>query len=167
MNEQATFQDHINKVCNTVNKKAAWILRTFNSRGTNFMKTLWNQLVQGHIDYCSQLYQPQQSTNLTKIENLMKRYTKKIPQIASLNYWQRLKALKMNSQQRRFERYRIIYIWKILEGKVQNCGVLVNPNQDSRRGRFCDIPPISRSASTRVKSLRCKVLASSTPCHQR
>ena len=38
MNEQATFQDHINKVCNTVNKKAAWILRTFNSRGTNFMK---------------------------------------------------------------------------------------------------------------------------------
>ena len=84
----------------------------------------------------------------------MKRYTKKIPQIASLNYWQRLKALKMNSQQRRFERYRIIYIWKILEGKVQNCGVLVNPNQDSRRGRFCDIPPISRSASARVKSLR-------------
>ena len=77
MNEQATFQDHINKACNTVNKKAAWILRTFNSRGTNFMKTLWNQLVQGHIDYCSQLYQPQQSTNLTKIENLMKRYTKK------------------------------------------------------------------------------------------
>jgi len=154
MNEQATFQDQINKVCNTVNKKAGWILRTFNSRETNLMKTLWNQLVQGHIDYCSQLYQPQQSTNLSKIENLMKRYTKKIPQVASLNYWQRLKTLKMNSQQRRFERYRIIYIWKILEGKVQNCGVLINPNQETRRGRFCDIPPIARSASARVKSLR-------------
>ena len=29
----------------------------------------------------------------------------------------------MNSQERRMERYRIIYVWKILEGFAPNCGV--------------------------------------------
>ena len=154
MNDDATFEDQINKVCNTVNKKAGWVLRTFSSRGTFFMKTMWKQLLQPHIDYCSQLHQPNQSNNLARIENLMKLFTKKISEVSSQNYWQRLQSLKMSSQQRRFERYRIIYIWKILEGKVENCGVLINPGQDTRRGRTCDIPPMARTASARVKTLR-------------
>ena len=154
MNESATFSDHINKVCNTVNQKAGWILRTFNSREPYLMKTLWNQLVQGHIDYNSQLYQPLQSNNLNRIEKLMQTFTKKIPTIKSESYWQRLKLLKMNSQQRRFERYRIIYIWKVIEGRVPNCGVMINPSQEGRRGRLCDVPPVSRTATARIQSLR-------------
>ena len=58
MNANATFIDHINKVCNSVNQKAGWVLRTFNSRDSQFMKSMWKQLIQGHIVYCSQLYQP-------------------------------------------------------------------------------------------------------------
>ena len=72
------------------------------------MKQMWKSLIQGHIDYCSQLWQPLQSGELQRIENLQKIYTKKIPQVRELNYWERLKVLKMNSQQRRFERYRIL-----------------------------------------------------------
>ena len=60
----------------------------------------------------------------------------------------------MNSQQRRFERYRIIYIWKIIEGRVPNCGILTNSSQEGRRGRLCQIPPVSRTATTRIQSLR-------------
>ena len=41
----------------------------------------------------------------TKIENLQKSYTKKIPQSKNMNYWERLSSLKMTSQQRRYERY--------------------------------------------------------------
>ena len=60
----------------------------------------------------------------------------------------------MNSQQRRFERYRIIYIWKVIEGRVPNCGVMINPSQEGRRGRLCDVPPVSRTATARIQSLR-------------
>ena len=49
-----------------------------------------------------------------------------------MNYWTRLKTLKINSQQRRFKRYRIIYIWKVLEGLAPNQGVL--PCYPSRGG---------------------------------
>ena len=46
----------------------------------------------------------------------------------------------MLSQERRMERYRILYTWKILERKSPNCG-LVSKNHE-RLGRLCDIPSI-------------------------
>ena len=102
------------------------------------MKFMWKSLVQGHIDYCSQLYFPNQSSDLQKIENLLRTFTKKIPEVAHLDYWSRLKQLKMLSQQRRSERYRIIYTWKVLEGMVPNCGIQVHFSEC--RGRECVIP---------------------------
>jgi hypothetical protein len=123
VNDKANFEDHIDKVCAQVNQKAGWILRTFTCRRTWFMKLMWKTLVQGHIDYCSQLYQPIQTGQLQRIENLQKSFTKKIPEMKNINYWERLKCLRLNSQQRRFERYRIIYTWKILEESAPNCGI--------------------------------------------
>ena len=120
VNSEATFKDHIDLVCSKVNQKAGWVLRTFQCRTASFMKQIWKSLVQGNIDYCSQLYQPLQSGDLQRIENLQKAFTKRIPQVRDIDYWERLKVLKMNSQQRRFERYRIIYTWKILEGLAPN-----------------------------------------------
>ena len=93
-----------------------------------------------------------QSGNLTRIENLFKTFTKPIPEVREMNYWERLKILKMNSQQRRFERYRTIYIWKILEGLVPNPGVLMS--EPGYKGRLVNIPPLCPRSSARVKTLR-------------
>jgi len=152
MNEKADFSDHINKVVTQVSQKAGWILRTFATRSTTFMRLMWKTLLQAHIDYCSQLYQPLQSGNLTRIENLMKTYTKKIPQIKEQNYWMRLKTLKMNSQQRRFERYRILYTWKVLEGLVPNPGL--EQCDPGRGGRQVKIQKLNKNSSAKTKSLR-------------
>lgn len=54
-----------------------------------------------------------------------------------MNYWERLKELKLYSLQRRRERYLVIYVWKILEGLVPNVGLI--PNNHPRRGRLCYI----------------------------
>ena len=56
----------------------------------------------------------------------------------------------MYSQQRRAERYRIIYTWKVLEGLVPNCGI--QPTFSDRRGRE-GIVPASRGKS-RIQTLR-------------
>ena len=84
---------------------------------------MWKSVVQGHIDYASQLYQPLQLGNLARIEGLQKLLTKKIPEVKNMSPWQRLKFFKLNSQQRRFEHYRIIYVWKIIQGLVPNPGL--------------------------------------------
>ena len=90
MNNNADFSDHINKVCSKTSQKSGWVLRTFSCRSTQFMKTTWKTLTQGQIDYASQLYQPLQSDNLTRIENLFKTFTKRIPEVGwglSGGYW--------------------------------------------------------------------------------
>ena len=53
----------------------------------------------------------------------------------------------MNSQQRSFERYRIIYTWKIFEGLAPNCGLEVT--NSVRRGREVKIPPLTGKQSVR------------------
>ena len=154
MNHKATFSDHIDKVCSQVSQKAGWILRTFQCRRTSFMKQMWKSLVQGHVDYCSQLYQPLQSGSLQRLETLQKTFTKRIPEVRDKNYWDRLKMLKMNSQQRRLERYRIIYTWKILEGYAPNCLITTSYAASERGGRMCSVPKIKSQTRHSVKTLR-------------
>ena len=110
MNNEDNFKDHINKVCAQITQKSGWVLRTFSNRKSWFMKQMWATLTQGHIDYCSQLYQPIQSQELTRMENLQRKYTKRISQARNLNYRERLKYLKILLQPRRYERYKIIYM---------------------------------------------------------
>ena len=54
-------------------------------------------------------------------------------------YWQRLEHLKLYSIQRRFERYSVIFVWKILHGIVHNPGIQFK-SYDSRRGLMCKVP---------------------------
>ena len=80
--------------------------------------------------------------------------------MAQLSYWDQLKKLEMYSQERRRERYIIIYVWRILEGQVSN--IYRGNNITSsivarwhcRRGRVCELPQIARQSSPAVKRLR-------------
>ena len=47
--------------------------------------------------------------------------------------------------------YAIIYVWKILEGFVPNCGIETITNE--RLGRFCKLPPLKK-CPTKVSKLR-------------
>ena len=124
------------------------------------MKQMWKSLVQGHVDYCSQLYQPLQSSNLQRIKMLQKVFTKKITEVKNMNYWERLQHLKMNSQQRRMERYRIIYCWKILEGLAPNCGIYSTNSLSERAGRKCSIPKINSKTRQSIKNFEGTILPS-------
>ena len=159
-NDKATFEDHINKVCSNVNRKAGWIFRTFSTRSTQVMKLLWKQLVQGHIDYGSQLWQPQQSIDLQRIEKLFKTYSKRIPEIQNETYWKRLSLLKMYSQQRRMERYRILYTWKAIENLVPDCGITIRSSKESRLGQMCEIPKISKKSNTQSEDIKRTIFSS-------
>ena len=59
-----------------------------------------------------------------------------------MTYWERLKKLKMNSQQRRLERYKIIYVWKTLEKLVPDANLMLAKDETDRVGRKCKIPPL-------------------------
>ena len=154
MSDDATFKDQIEKVAKKVRQKTGWVLRTFYSRKTLLMKTLFKTLVVPHIDYCSQLWMPVKPVEILKIEKLQKDFLNRIPALRGENYWEKLKILKMISLQRRQERYRIIYIWKILEGLAPNCGIQTTSSEDRRQGRKCKVQNIKTGAKASAKALR-------------
>ena len=94
-----------------------------------------------HIDYCSQLWTPIETGEIEKIEKLQKDFFRNIFQLKEMNYWECLEYMKINSLQRRAERYRILYTWTILEGKVPNPGIkTIQGSEDTRLGRRFPVP---------------------------
>ena len=75
------------------------------------------------LDYSSQLWAPLEGHNMNKIENILRSFSSKVNGLKYLNYWERLEKLKLFSMTRRYERYRMIYTWKILTNNAHNCGL--------------------------------------------
>ena len=61
---------------------------------------------------------------------------KKVDGLGADNYWTRLEKLKLLSISRRNERYRLIYVNKILNNHVENCGLHWNYTENSGRILF-------------------------------
>ena len=68
------------------------------------------------------------------------------------DYWERLDELHMYSQERRRERYSIIFLWKLAQQLVS--GYTVEFVQNPRRGRLAVVHPIVASAPASVKRAR-------------
>ena len=86
------------------------------------MSTIWNSLVRPCLDYCSPLWSPSPSNfrEIDLLEETYRSFTRQIREVDGLDYAQRLKKLKRSSIQRRHERFKIIYLYKIKEGLVPN-----------------------------------------------
>ena len=125
LSDDGSFKDHITHVEKRVRQKIGWTLRTFYTRRTEFMRTIYRSLILPLLDYCSQLYMPLDKGSIQKLENLQRDFFNKIPKLNGLSYWEQLNVMKISSVQRRMERYRLLYIWKTLEGYVPNCGISI------------------------------------------
>ena len=153
MSADMTFTAQINKVIAKASQRAGWILRTFRNRSPELLRTLWRSLVEPHLDYCSQLWSPADSTLINSLEAPLRAYSKRIYGAAGLSYWGRLKLLKLSSTQRRHDRYKILYCFKILNGLVPNPGLTLNA-LDSRKGPTISGPQSRCGGSTHMKTLK-------------
>ena len=158
MSKDCSFTIHIDNVTTNVSKMVGWVLRTFRSRSKLVMLTCWNSMLQSRLDYCSQLWCPSDQASITKLEDVCRHYTSHIEGMDGLNYWERLDSLHMYSQERRRERYLIIFIWKIAMGMVKgykDIQFIFSP----RRGWTALPKPVSSSAPASVRRARESSLA--------
>ena len=82
---------------------------------------------------------------------MLKSYSKGVQGLENDNYWERLKKLRLSSVQRRMERYRIMYVWKVITEKVPNFGLHRDSNH--RRGRMIHIKKYRSNSTTQAKNL--------------
>ncbi|KAG0725695.1 putative RNA-directed DNA polymerase from transposon X-element [Chionoecetes opilio] len=115
MSADSTFSQHIINISNTAKKLTGWILRTFHTRERTCMLTLWKALVLPRLEYCCQLWSPYKKGDIVKLEALQRSFTSKIWDSQHMDYWERLRHLRLYSLQRRRERYLVIYVWKTLD----------------------------------------------------
>ena len=134
-----------------------WVLMSFRSRSKLVMLTCWKSLLQSRLDYCCQVWSPSDQASIGKLENVAKNFTSHIDGMEGLNYWERLKALGMYSQERRRERYLIIFTWKISMEMVK--GYKMEFIFSPRRGWSAVPKPISKTAPASVRRARESSLA--------
>ena len=149
MASDLTFTIHIANVVTAANRLVGWALRTFRRRSRVVMLTIWKSLVQSKLDYTSQLWSPCDQTSISSLESVARNFTAKVEGMDGLDYWDRLKSLHLYSQERRRERYRIIFLWKVAQGLVQ--GYKATFTNSPRRGRLMQVSPLCNKALASVK----------------
>ena len=126
------------------------------------MTTLYKSLIRSLLEYCCPLWNPGNVSEIQLIEGVQRTFTSRVGGIQHLNYWERLKLLKMMSLQRRRERYIILMMWKILHEVVPNC-CDIKFKETLRQGAVAIIPPLSKTSSQRNQSLYDKSFAVQGP----
>ena len=147
-----TFHIHIENTVAAATKLIGWALRSFKRRSRVVMMTIWKCLVQSKLDYCSQLWSRNDQTSISKLENMARNFTAQVAGMNGLDYWDRLSSLHLFSQERRRERYQIIFMWKVAQSLVEGYSTTFYTSQ--RRGRLAHIFPYKNGSPASVRRAR-------------
>ena len=120
VSNDCSWSYHISKIAADARQMAGWVLGAFHDRSIMTMLTLYKSLVRSKVEYCCPLWNPTKIKDIQTLENVQKEFTKRITGLRDQDYWERLKTLNLLSLQRRRERYSIIQVWKIRNGKAPN-----------------------------------------------
>jgi hypothetical protein len=149
MQDDCSFDEHIARVETNGRKWCSWVLRTFKTRKKDVLLILWKQLILPRIEYCSPVWLPYLRKDLERLEGIQRSFTARIEGLSEMNYHERLVELKMYSMQRRFERFTIICVWKILQGITVNVNYNIKATYNARTGLQCQIiTPKRKGAQT-------------------
>ena len=160
LSNDLSFSLQIEKVVSSASQMVGWGYRTFRGRSSYLLLTLFKSLVQPHLDYCSQLWSPTQQSSINKIEQVQKSLVSRISdtRLRGFNYWRKLQIRQLYSQERRRERYMVIFLWKISQGLVSGYSIPFT-SRTSRTGRKVEPAQVPQSAPTSVKNARAGTLA--------
>ena len=131
MSSQGGFQAHISHLISKVKQKMGWIHRTFITNNVEFRRFMWINYIRSNIDYASQLWCPSDQIQMSSLESLQRMYTACTNGLQHMDYWTRLRWFRLSSIERRLQRYRIIYVWKIANDIVINPGIEFTNNVHS------------------------------------
>lgn len=151
LSDDCSWSPHIHRMVTGAKQTASWVLSVFQNRSELLMVTLFKSMVRCKLEYCCPVWNPQKRADISAIESVQKNFTRRISSCKDLDYWKRLKKLKLLSLQRRRERYIIIQVWKILNGHAPN-DVNITFRSLQRHGIRALVPPLNNRAQRSASS---------------
>ena len=115
VDENLSFNKHIQNQVNKANSIMGLIRRTYTYLDEQSFKYLFQALVRPHIEYAEAVWSPFKEGDIEKIENVQRRATKQVPTLLkNMEYNERLKKLKMPTLKYRRMRGDMIEVFKII-----------------------------------------------------
>merc|ERR1712055_72128 len=132
--------------------------RTFSTRDKEPMIKMFNAYIKSKLEYYGIVWSPVAQNFINELEDIQKIFTRKIEGMEGLDYHERLKKLKMYSQERRRDRYLVIYGWQQIEKIKENVLKLeLNERNSSRSIRQRQIPYSGTDGERIPESIKTKI----------
>ena len=108
-------------------------------------------MVRSKTEYCCPVWNPTKVGDIEAIESVQRNFTRCIGSCKDLDYWERLKKLKILSLQRRRERYMILHVWKIVNKMAHN-DIKMEFKTHQRLGIKAVIPEFNNKAQRSIST---------------
>ena len=111
-----SFSLHIINITRKAHARANLILKCFVSRDCATLLKAYVVYVRPLLEYCSSVWSPTLVQDINAVECVQRRFTKRLPGMGNLTYFQRLRKLGIESLESRRLRADLIIVYKILFG---------------------------------------------------
>jgi hypothetical protein len=112
------FDCHINNIVSKALSRVGCLFKGFCCRSPLFLKTAFVTYVRPLLEYASNVWNPYLLKHINVIENVQRRFTKRIPSLSHLSYPERLAALDLESLELRRLKADLVLYYKILHNLV-------------------------------------------------
>ena len=155
LDSELSWKPHITHVIKSASQTAGRILRSFETREQDPMLVLMKTFIRPHLEYISPIWSPHLIGEIQRVEAVQRAFTAHISGCEEMTYWQRLHHLGLYSLQRRRERYKVLYLWKLYHGLLPNhLNLVFKPS--ARRGPYVERP----LGKAKLKSVNSKIFNS-------
>jgi len=101
VDQRLKFDAHISSIVHKAMVRARFILRCLMSRNCMLLLKAYMTYVRPILEYCSLVWSPHYKYLINKIESVQKFFTKRLPGLWNLPYFQRLASLNIQSLEHR------------------------------------------------------------------
>ena len=98
--------------------KSYLIFKAFWSRSPKFLINIFNSYVRSGLEYACNVWSPHLLKDIDLIENVQRKFTKRIPGLKNMSYPKRLESLNMQSLELRRIIQDLTLVYKIFHGLV-------------------------------------------------
>ena len=109
------FNKHIHSIIDRANLRSSLVFRSFLSHNSSNLLRAYKTYIRPLLEYASSTWSPSLITQIMALEMVQKKFTKRIPILSDLNYYNdRLHSLKLQSLEHRRLIYDLVLCYKIV-----------------------------------------------------
>jgi len=97
LSNDLTFSTHVSTIVSRASSKIGLMYRAFSSRSLNFMISFFKTHVRPILEYNCEVWSPYFIQDIDRLENVQRRFSKRIKGLYNLNYNDRLQLCKLES----------------------------------------------------------------------